>query len=108
MNPPSVKSDEIKKLRAKYPDRIPIFLIKDKSTNVSIVKSKFLVPGTLTFGEFIYNIRRLYKLKPEEALYFYINGVLPNNGELISIVHDKCKGADGALHVVYSAENTFG
>jgi len=108
MNPPSVKPDEITKLRMKYPDRIPIFLIKDKSTNVSIVKSKFLVPGTLTFGEFIYNIRRLYKLKPEEALYFYINGTLPNNGELISVIHNKCMNKDGALHVLYSAENTFG
>ena len=108
MNPPSMKPDEIKRLRTKYPDRIPIFLIKGATTITTIVKSKFLVPTSITFGEFIYNIRRLYKLTPDEALFFYIDGVLPNNGELISIIHDKYKSPDGALHVVYSTENTFG
>ena len=108
MNPPSVKPDEIERLRKKYPDRIPIFLVKGATTVTTIVKTKFLVPNELTFGEFVYNIRRLYKLKPEEALFFYINGMLPNNSELIGTVHERHKSADGALHVVYSAESTFG
>lgn len=107
MNPPSLKTDEINRLRTKYPDRIPIILKKGNTTVNEIVRSKFLVPVTITFGEFISNIRRLYKLKPEKALFFYINDSLPNNSEQVAVIHQKY-AVDGALNVVYSEENTFG
>jgi len=107
MNPPSLKPDEINRLRSKYPDRIPIILRKGNTTVNEIVRSKFLVPSTITFGEFIYNIRRLYKLKPEKALFFYINDTLPTNSDAVSVIHQKY-AVNGALNVVYSEENTFG
>lgn len=107
MNPPSLKPDEINRLRSKYPDRIPIILKKGNTTVNEIVRSKFLVPATITFGEFISNIRRLYKLKPEKALFFYINDSLPNNSEQVSVIHQKY-AVDGTLNVIYSEENTFG
>jgi GABA(A) receptor-associated protein len=107
MNPPSLKPDEINRLRNKYPDRIPIILKKGNTTVNEIVRSKFLVPSTITFGEFIGNIRRLYKLKPEKALFFYINDSIPNNSEQVYVIHQKY-AVDGALNVVYSEENTFG
>ena len=108
MNPPFVKADEIERLRVKYPDRIPIFLIKGSNTNETIGKTKYLVPSTITLGEFIQSIRRLSKLRPEKALFFYINDTLPNNGALISAIYARHKNADGALHITYSEENTFG
>jgi GABA(A) receptor-associated protein len=103
------KPAEIDRLRKKYPDRVPVFLIKGNcSTTLDIPKNKFLVPSMLTLGEFTHSIRKLYKLDPSKAMYFFINDTLPNNSELISVIHDKYKHADGTLHLVYSEENTFG
>lgn len=100
--------DQIDRLRTKYPDRVPFFLIKGDNSSIEIAKNKFLIPSTLTFGEFTYSIRKLYKLKPEKAMYFYINDTIPNNSELVSVIHEKYKSGDGTVHVVYSEENTFG
>jgi GABA(A) receptor-associated protein len=108
MSTPSVTSDEIERLRKKYPERIPIFLIKGENVTFDIPKTKYLVPSTLTFGEFIYNIRRLCKLKPEKAMFFYIDHSLMNSAELISTIYERHKHKDGTLHLTYSEENTFG
>jgi GABA(A) receptor-associated protein len=108
MSTPSVKSDEIERLRKKYPDRIPIFLVKGENVTFEIPKTKYLVPSTLTFGEFIYSIRRMCKLKPEKAMFFYINNSLMNSSELISTIYATHKDVDGTLHLTYSEENTFG
>ena len=99
---------EVERLRKKYPDRVPLLLIKGNRTSIDFPKSKFLVPSSLTLGEFLQSIRTLYKLKPEKALFFYINDTLPNNGELVSVIHEQYKSEDGALHVMYSEESTFG
>jgi GABA(A) receptor-associated protein len=106
MNTP--KPDEIERLRKKYPDRIPILLIKGNATTTDIPKKKFLVPSAITFGEFIQNIRYMFKLKPEKAMYFYIDNTLPSNSNTISTIYATHKSVDGMLHVVYSEENTFG
>jgi GABA(A) receptor-associated protein len=108
MSTPSVKSDEIERLRKKYPDRIPIFLIKGENVTFDIPKTKYLVPTTLTFGEYIYSIRKLCKLKPEKALFFYINHSIMNSSDLISTIYANHKHEDGTLHLTYSEENTFG
>ena len=104
----SLKPDEVQRLRKKYPDRIPLYLIKGNKTSVDIPKKKFLAPCSLTLGEFLYSIRTLYKLPPEKALFFYINGSIPNNGQPISVIYEQYKHADGTLHLTYSEENTFG
>jgi GABA(A) receptor-associated protein len=106
MNPPS--STVIDRLRTKYPDRVPLFLVKAEGCTIEITKRKFLVPSTLTLAEFIQSIRRLYTIAPEKALFFYINHTLPNNGELVSVLYDRHKCTDGSLHITYSEENTFG
>ncbi len=110
----------------KYPDRIPVCVCKNKDTKTSsklitsllsspsvdlpdIDKEKFLVPGDLTVGQFLYVIRRRIKLKPEEALYIYFDGNLVNTGVTIKEVYNMYKDKDDMmLYAVYSTENTFG
>ena len=94
----------------KYPDRIPVCVYKNKGSNApDIDKEKYLVPGDLTVGQFLYVIRKRIKLKPEEALYIYFNGNLVNTGVTIKEVYYTHKDKDDEmLYALYATENTFG
>ena len=56
--------EESRKIREKYPERIPVIVEKSKSCQElpDIDKHKFLVPKDLTMGQFIYVIRKRIKL----------------------------------------------
>ena len=47
------RCQESKKIRDKYPDRIPIIVERDDNNDVpDIDKKKFLVPDNITMGQF--------------------------------------------------------
>jgi GABA(A) receptor-associated protein len=65
---PSFKSEhsfdkrklESARIRAKYPDRIPVICEKATKSNLEdIDKKKYLVPSDLTVGQFVYVIRKV-------------------------------------------------
>ena len=100
---------ESERIRAKYPDRIPVICEKADKTNVAdIDKKKYLVPKDLTVGQFVYVIRKRIKLSPEKAIFIFINNVLPPTAMLMSEVYADKKDEDGFLYITYSGENTFG
>jgi len=95
----------------KYPDRLPI--ICEKSNYASkdcpnIDKNKYLIPIDLTFGQFIYVIRKRLKLAPEKAVYLFVNGFIPPCSSYIQDVYSYAKDDDGFLYITYTFENTFG
>lgn len=101
--------NESKRIREKYPDRVPVIVEKSKNSDVdNIDKRKFLVPNDLTIGQFLYTIRKRIKLAPEKALFIFVNGTLPPTAALISHVYKEHKDNDGFLYVMYSTESTFG
>jgi GABA(A) receptor-associated protein len=76
------RKSEAERIRAKYPDRVPVICEKaDRSDIPDIDKKKYLVPADLTVGQFHYVIRKRIKLAPDE---------------------------DGFLYIQYSGESTFG
>ena len=101
---------ESSKIKLKYPNRIPIICEKTKKSTIpNIDKNKFLVPGDLTMGQFLYVIRKRIKLSPEEAIFVYINNsILPATSSLVSTIYDEYRDEDGFLYLTYSGENTFG
>lgn len=101
---------ESSKIKLKYPTRIPIICEQTSSTRLpNIDKNKFLVPGDLTMGQFLYVIRKRIKISAEEAMFVYVNNsILPTTSALVSTVYDEFKDDDGFLYLVYSGENTFG
>jgi GABA(A) receptor-associated protein len=105
-----LKPEEFDSIRLKYPDRIPIFVIKDpkKSTLPDIGKKKFLAPADITITDFLYVIRKWIKLKPEEALYIYIKDSIPNMTSTLGELYSLNKDSDGAMRITYALENTFG
>jgi GABA(A) receptor-associated protein len=96
----------------KYPDRIPV--IVNRATNATektlyLDCQKFLVPGELTMGQFMYVIRKRMNIAPYEALFLFINGVIPPTNSLMSTVYEEMKDEDTLfLYVTYSMENVFG
>lgn len=103
------RSEESSRVLEKFPQRIPVIVEKDERSMVNnIDKKKYLVPGDLTIGQFIYIIRKRIKLKPEEALFFFVNNNLVPTSALISTIYNSNKDRDKFLYFIYSGENTFG
>lgn len=101
---------ECKRILTKYPDRIPIICEKSKNQKElpDMNKVKFLVPFDLTFGQFICVIRNRLRIRPEVALFFFIDGYIPSSMNVIGELYEQSKQSDGFLYVEYSKENTFG
>jgi GABA(A) receptor-associated protein len=106
-----LQDGELDKLKRNYPDKIPVFITKSKYAKgdlPDIRKHKFLVPAQFTMAEFLMTIRKWMILKPEQAIFVFIENNLPMTGALMSELYEKHKSADGVLRMCYSAENTFG
>ena len=98
-------------MREKYPDRVCIICEKGaKSGDVpDIDKNKFLVPTTLTVGQFIFIVRKKIKVAPSKAIFVFVESkVLPPVSMTMIDLYVKHKHADGLLYLTYATENTFG
>jgi GABA(A) receptor-associated protein len=97
------------RVRAKYPNRIPVIVEREeKSSLIHIDKKKYLVPGDLTFLQFLYVIRKRVKLSPEDAIFAFINNTQPPGHALMSSIYHEHKDKDLFLYCTYSGEATFG
>lgn len=106
---PEKRKSEAERIRAKYPDRVPVICEKaDRSDIPDIDKKKYLVPADLTVGQFHYVIRKRIKLAPEKALFLFCSNSIPPNAALMSTVYEEQKDEDGFLYIQYSGESTFG
>jgi hypothetical protein len=76
------RKSEAERIRAKYPDRVPVICEKaDRSDIPDIDKKKYLVPADLTVGQFHYVIRKRIQLAPEKALFLFCSNTIPPNGK---------------------------
>ena len=103
------RQDESSRVKRKYPNRIPVIVERAENCNeiAKIDKTKYLVPGDLTVGQFIYVIRKRIKLNSEQALFVFVNETMPTISENLSIVYRNHEDEDGFLYITYSGENTF-
>ena len=100
---------EINKIRLKYPNYIPVFVFPQEKTGLVVNKNKFLVPKTITVAELFFSVRKkIEKLRPEEALYYFINNTLVLNSSLIIQIYEEYKNEEGLLVITVCKENTFG
>ena len=102
--------EESNRIIDKYPDRVPI--IVERASNTSdipvIDKQKYLVPKDLTVGQFIYVIRKRIQLKPEHAIFLFINDTLSPSSMLMGEIYKEKKDKDNFLYAKYSGESCFG
>eukprot|EP01060_Flectonema_neradi_P040303 TRINITY_DN912_c0_g3_i1.p2 TRINITY_DN912_c0_g3~~TRINITY_DN912_c0_g3_i1.p2 ORF type:complete len:132 (+),score=27.40 TRINITY_DN912_c0_g3_i1:76-471(+) len=103
------RKKESARIIAKYSDRIPVICERHSQSDVpDIDKTKYLVPVDLNAGQFIYVVRKRIKLQPEQALFLFINGVLPPTAALMQQLYADSKDDDGFLYIKYSGESSFG
>lgn len=103
------RSEESKRIKQKYPDRIPIIVEKSYTSNITdIDKNKFLVPFDLTFGQFQYVIRKKIQLPSDKAMFMFVKNIIPPTSSLISNIYESYADEDSFLYIIYSGENTFG
>jgi GABA(A) receptor-associated protein len=106
------KKDEAIRIKAKYPDRIPVIVVRSTNAGTSVPqidKHKFLVPSDLTMGQFQYVIRNRLRLSPEKALFLFVNGTLAPTSNLMTTIYEEHRDPDTMfLFFTYAMENTFG
>lgn len=113
------REEESARIRSKYPDRVPIIaeisqvrkylVYSEKLPNLD--KQKFLVPKSLTVGQFQYVIRKRIKLPAEKAVYmlFGEEGTLvPTSANIGDIYNEFADKDDSMLYLTIVGENTFG
>ena len=109
---------EARKIRSKYPDRIPVIVEPARNTSIFsmgsakelvIDKKKFLVPDNITMGQFMFILRNRIKLPQEQALFVFVGrNILAQNSEQMSTLYEKYKDDDLFLTCTITVENTFG
>jgi len=110
----SARTAQADRIRDKFPDRIPVIVERSAKSTTSVPdvadidKRKYLVPGDLSVGQFIYVLRKRVKLSPERAMFIFVGNKLPASTMLMRALYDEMKDVDGFLYVAYSGESTFG
>lgn len=96
-----------KKILDLYPDRIPLIIIGE---NISLSKTKFLVPKSLKIHEILQQIRgSVNVIDAHSGLYLHLsNGIIPNNTENLEMMYSTHVDDDGFLYIHVSKENVFG
>lgn len=95
------------RIMEKYPNRLPI--ICDVSQQLpDLDKHKYLIPDDLKSETFMFIIRKRMKLKPEIALYFFVDKKVLYSSCLMTEIYEKYKDEDGFLYIHACEESTFG
>jgi len=95
-----IRRQEALNIKESHPDKVPIV--------VKTLKNKFLVSKDVSFGQFVFVIRKYISMKPEEAIFLFIKNKLVPSTMLMRDIYNEYKSPDGFVYVTYSKENTFG
>ena len=100
---------ESSRVSKKHPDRIPLIIEpSEKCTFAPIDKNKYLVPKSVSVGQFMYVIRSRLTLEPEKAIFLFVNNTLPPTSASMDAIYEEHCDPDGFLYMTYSGENVFG
>jgi len=100
---------EGEKIRRKYPDRVPVIVEKSPKARIGdLDKKKYLVPSDLTVGQFYFLIRKRISLRPEDALFFFVNNVIPPTSATMGSLYQEHHEEDFFLYIAYSDESVYG
>lgn len=105
-------SEEAKRMRVRYPDRVPVICDRAPNSNLpDIARKKFVVPGQMLSGEFKYILHKQVVqsgMTTDQTIYIFVDGTSPKTSKTMAELYDSHKSGDGFLHIRYCAENTLG
>jgi GABA(A) receptor-associated protein len=100
---------ETTKIREKYPERVPIIVKKTAGSNLNdIDKNKYLAPVDMTLSQFIVIIRKRIKIEADQAIFVFVENILPPLTSTMAYLYEHMKNEDGYLYIYYNGESTFG
>ncbi|XP_045154138.1 gamma-aminobutyric acid receptor-associated protein-like [Echinops telfairi] len=103
------RRSESEKIRKKYPDRVPVIVEKAPKARIGdLDKKKYLVPSDLTVGQFYFLIRKRIHLRAEDALFFFVNNVIPPTSATMGQLYQEHHEEDFFLYIAYSDESVYG
>ena len=104
------RCEESSRVLIKYPERRPIICERcyGQPNLPNIDKKKYLIPFDFTLGQFMFVIKKRLHMKPEEAIFFFINNKIFSGTFTIGQIYNSQKDPDGFLYIQYSKENVFG
>lgn len=103
------RRQEGEKIRKKYPDRIPVIVEKAPKARIGeLDKKKYLVPSDLTVGQFYFLIRKRIHLRPEDALFFFVNNCIPPTSYTMGALYQEHHEEDYFLYIAFSDESVYG
>jgi hypothetical protein len=102
--------NEIEVVKQKYPNYIPIIVRVHDNKSIKLTKSKYLVGGEITLGQFLSILRKkITNIKSTESIYLLINNTLIPVTLPISIIYNEKKDPEtNMLYITICKENTFG
>ena len=71
-------------------------------------RNKYLIPNDMTMGQLVYVLRKRLSISSEQAVFVFVNNILPPTAAVMSALYEEQRDADGFLYIAYSGENTFG
>ena len=106
----SQRQDTSSKIRAKYKNKIPciVFPFENVAGNPPIDKTQYLVVSDMLLGTFLQIIKKRLILKPSDALFLFINGIIPVMTKTVEQIYNESADIDGFLYIQYSIESVFG
>lgn len=100
---------QFEKVTQAHPNKVPVILERAPSAEVpDIDKNKYLLPRDFTVANFLDVIRKRTNLTREQALFVYVDGVVPASNAMFGAIYEMHKDKDGFLYVVYTGESSFG
>nr|CAH8822033.1 unnamed protein product [Trichobilharzia regenti] len=81
--------EEGQNIRKKYPGSVPVIVERSPRARVgNLDKNKYLVPSDLTVGQFYFLIRKRIQLNPEEALFFFVDDIIPPTSATMGALYE--------------------
>ena len=69
----------------RFPERIPI-IVEPRETQIQMIdKKKYMAPKSLTFGQFVFILRKRLKMQCSDAIFLFCNNQLVNSSNGMSV-----------------------
>lgn len=106
--------EEVKRLRAKHPNKVPVICLRSKLAKhlPELSKNKALLDESTPVNQVKYfihkEIAQVLGPKAKETIYLFVKNRTPKSSTSLRDLYAQCRDNDGYLYITYSAENTLG
>lgn len=108
--PIETRIENYRKIKAKYPEKVPIIIDRFSTREPKLDKNKYLVDTNVTGAEIISIIRKRTVLQSHQAIFAACNNTIISGNQTVTQLQQLTspQEKDQFLYITYSIENTFG